>query len=747
MKKYFIITFLIALALNVKAVERPCWIAPQGNTDTVSTWLCYQKTVDLKKVPRRAMTRISADSKYWLWINGEPVVIEGGVKRGPNPHDSYCDNIDLAPFLKKGENVVSVLVWHFGKHGFSHNSSGKAALFVDCPELPELDSNGSWHGLIHPAYYIPEGISPNYRLPESNIGFDARKDIDGWYSTVQQWPAVVCRGKENDAPWGRLKDRVIPLWKDFGAKSYAKVELRKGESVDTLIAKLPYNAQIMPGIELSAPAGCRIGIFSDNYYGGGEPNVRAEYITKDGSQKYESKGWINGELILYFFPKEVKVNAVTFRETGYDTEMSGKFECDDDFFNRLWNKAARTLFITMRDTYMDCPDRERAQWWGDEVNESGEAFYALTPSSHALMKKGMYELIGWQRPDGSIFAPVPAGNWDSELPGQMLASIGYYGFWNYYLNTGDLATIADLYPGVKRYMKLWERAADGTMCDRKGGWHWGDWGDNIDKTALYNAWYYIAQKGEMHMAEALGLTHEADSIRNEMKSLKEAFNRVFWKGDHYRHPAYTGDTDDRVQALAVVGGLADADKYPVLLECLKTHEHASPYTEKYVMEALFKMGYPQEGLNRMKRRFGPMVDNPDFTTLFEGWGIGAEGYGGGTTNHAWSGGGLTILSQYVAGVSPIEPGYKVFRIAPALAGLSYAKAVVPTVNGDIAVSSKRNGDKMTIKFNIPKGTAAVVDIPESARNLTVNGKKRESADLHLDKAGKYTVIYSLPLWQ
>lgn len=312
MKKYFIITFLIALALNVKAVERPCWIAPQGNTDTVSTWLCYQKTVDLKKVPRRAMTRISADSKYWLWINGEPVVIEGGVKRGPNPHDSYCDNIDLAPFLKKGENVVSVLVWHFGKHGFSHNSSGKAALFVDCPELPELDSNGSWHGLIHPAYYIPEGISPNYRLPESNIGFDARKDIDGWYSTVQQWPAVVCRGKENDAPWGRLKDRVIPLWKDFGAKSYAKVELRKGESVDTLIAKLPYNAQIMPGIELSAPAGCRIGIFSDNYYGGGEPNVRAEYITKDGSQKYESKGWINGERILYFFPKEVKVNAVTF---------------------------------------------------------------------------------------------------------------------------------------------------------------------------------------------------------------------------------------------------------------------------------------------------------------------------------------------------------------------------------------------------------------------------------------------------
>lgn len=28
---------------------------------------------------------------------------------------------------------------------------------------------------------------------------------------------------------------------------------------------------------------------------------------------------------------------------------------------------------------MDCPDRERAQWWGDEVNELGEAFYVLDP--------------------------------------------------------------------------------------------------------------------------------------------------------------------------------------------------------------------------------------------------------------------------------------------------------------------------------------------------------------------------------
>ncbi len=353
----------------------------------------------------------------------------------------------------------------------------------------------------------------------------------------------------------------------------------------------------------------------------------------------------------------------------------------------------------------------------------------------------MYELIGWQRPDGSIFAPVPAANWDSELPGQMLASIGYYGFWNYYKHSGDIQPISDLFPGVRKYMRLWTHASDGTIEDRKGGWHWGDWGDNIDKTALYNAWYYLAQKGEMLMAEALGLDNEADSIRNEMSLLKRAFNQSFWNGVSYRHPHYTGETDDRVQALAVVSGLADKDKYPAILKIFETHEHASPYMEKYVCEALFKMGYGEKGLQRLKHRFSPMVDNPLYSTLFEGWGIGNEGYGGGTTNHAWSGGGLTILSQYVAGISPVEPGYKVFKVAPMLSGLSWAEAVVPAVCGKIYTRTERQGKRIIIRFNVPEDTKAVLEIPDEVRDITINGKKSKKHNLSFNRHGQYEVTY------
>ena len=192
-----------------------------------------------------------------------------------------------------------------------------------------------------------------------------------------------------------------------------------------------------------------------------------------------------------------RILALKYRETGYNTEFTGTFECDDDFLNRYRQKAVRTLYITMRDTYYDCPDRGRAQWWGDAVNEIGEAFDALDPRSNDLAKKGILELMNLQRSDGTIYSPVPAGNWDKELPTQMLNSVGYFGFWTYYLYSGDLESIRTVYPRVKRYLAVW-KLGDDDVVPRKGGWTWGDWGKNKDMTILYNGWFYLCSRAETH---------------------------------------------------------------------------------------------------------------------------------------------------------------------------------------------------------------------------------------------------------
>ena len=75
---------------------------------------------------------------------------------------------------------------------------------------------------------------------------------------------------------------------------------------------------------------------------------------------------------------------------------------------------------------------------------------------------------------------------------------------------------------------------------------------------------------------------------------------------------------------------------------LNTIENASPYMEYYVLEAMCEMGYVQDAIARMKRRYKDMVED-GYSTLWEYW--NTEG----TKNHAWSGGPLVILSKYFMG--------------------------------------------------------------------------------------------------
>ena len=103
--------------------------------------------------------------------------------------------------------------------------------------------------------------------------------------------------------------------------------------------------------------------------------------------------------------------------------------------------------------------------------------------------------------------------------------------------------------------------------------------------------------------------------------------------------------------MAVLSGLADASKYDQIFNLFKKQQYASPYMEKYVLEALVKMGHGDFAMERFKKRFGPMIEDPLHSTLYEGWEEG--GYGGGSTNHAWSGGMLTVISECVCGVRPV----------------------------------------------------------------------------------------------
>ena len=669
-------------------------------------WIAFRKDINLEEVPSSVPARIAVDSKYWLWINGELAVFEGELKRGPNPNDSYFDVVDLAPYLKKGENKIALLLWYFGKNGFSHFGSGNAQLWFDCPEIG-LKSDGSWLCRTLPAYGKADCPEPNYRLSETSISFDAREDIGPWQTGELDGfaPAVSIQ-----STLGTLHRRPIPFWKDFGIKE-AAFETLPGEDCDTVIARLPYNLQMTPILCVEADKGGRRILIETDHAKVGEQCLRAEYITKAGSQEYESLGWLNGMKIILTVQHGAKVTGVKYRETGYDTEPSGEFTCEDPFFNKFWEKGLRTIYVNARDNFFDCPERERGQWWGDIVTILGESFYTYTPSLNALVRKGIRELCDWQRPDGIIYSPIP-GNYGAELPCQMLAAVGRYGFWTYYMNTGDKATIEYVYPAVKKYLATYHVGKDGLLEWHDGDWNWGDWGDNRDMRLLQSMWYCLALHSISDMADLLGNPGEGGAYWEQMNGIKDAINRVAWTGTCYRHPDYEGETDDRVQALAVLAGIAGKDKYDALYEVFKKEEHSSPYMEKYVMEALFAIGHGDYALERERKRYGFMVNHPDYDTLFENWNVGVDGdWDCGSVNHAWSGGPLAVFPTRMFGINPIEAGWKRFSVSPDEHIFNDCSISFQTVQGKVAVAFKRNGDKATLDVEVPEGSAAEVSVP------------------------------------
>lgn len=710
----FLVTTAVVLAACMAAAESVAdpaqWIWEEGAREP-NVWVAFRTELDLQTLPVRAPARIAVDSKYWLWINNELIVFEGGLKRGPRPGATWVDEIDLAPYLEPGVNSIAVLVWYWGRDGFSHVDSGHGGLFLELEAAGSTMGTGAdWKAMRHPAYLSStQGEQPNFRLPEHNIRFDARLNtIDGWKSPGfddSGWPSAVEVGEPPEGPWGELVARRVPMLRFTGVLDPVRTLSVDAGDTRVLIAGLPANLQVTPLIEIEAPPGLLIDIRTDNYTIGASNSVRSEYVTRGGHQTFEALAWFNGDELRFTVPDGVEILRLGYRESGYDTAFAGAFWSSDATLDDLWRKAARTTYVNLRDGFMDCPDRERAQWWGDVVNEMVQAFYAFDPAVNALSEKAIHDLVAWRKNGVILTSPVPSGNFDDELPAQMLAAIGRFGIWQYILHSGDAAILDRVLDSTLDYLALWQEDATGLVVQRPGDWQWFDWGNNIDGEVIENAWYAIALDGAARMARLQGSAGTANELETRLGRLAAGFDDVFWTGSDYRSQDHDGPPDDRANALAVLAGIVPQSRFDAMRSVLMGQRYASPYMERFVLEALFEIGHDDAALARMRLRFGPMVADPA-TTLWEKWNRDA-----GSDNHGWAGGPLIVLSSRIAGLAPETPGWTRYRVRPQLAQLSEAGARVETVRGPVSAIHRRSDAEHTLDLTSPAGTTAVVVMP------------------------------------
>ena len=699
------------ISTNEKTDWTAKWIWDKENLTEKNIWMCFNKKVSLDKIPEELIAHISADSKYWLYINGETVVFEGSVKRGPDENSCYYDSIDIAPYLQEGENSICALVWFWGDDkNYSYNSSGQGGFIFEAKnEDINIVSDQSWKVKKHSAYIDSILHQPNYRLPEHSIYFDARNDLGDWINKdfdASSWENATEYGVGGEGAYGKLYSRGIPFLKDYGLKDYENSKDYEDYTVKNLFGEkitvdIPYNAQVTAYLKIVAPEGKKIRITTENTPIGA---VSTTYITKEGEQEFEALGWVNGEHITYKIPHGVTVVALKYRETGYDSSFCGDFTCDDEFLNSLWQKSLRTLYVTMRDNFMDCPDRERAQWWGDVTSEMIMTMYSMDSNSYLLYQKGVEAMLSHIDDTKVLQTVVPISGDYFELPVQQLA--GIVGFMTYYEYTGDKAFIEKVYDASVDYLKLWDMGENNLVVHREGSWDWPDWGNKADMTAIENAWVYYALSATEEMASILGKDEDISFIAERKDAIAKGYKALWtengFKSDDAKNP------DDRANALAVLSGLAQKEQYGTIKNVLTTTQNSSPYMEYYVLEALCKMGEYELAKDRIKDRYEDMV-NADYSTLWEFWDAWR-----GTKNHAWSGGPLVIMSKHFAGITPAEAGYEKVKIDPQYTLSDSISCTVPSVKGLITLNYEKVDENYVINITVPEDVNAVLYVPTGA---------------------------------
>lgn len=185
------------------------WIWHAGEQAPRNAWRCFRAT--FAGADPTAMLRITADSRYTVWVNGHRIghgPVRGFV--GAYPVDSW----DIGHVLRTdGQNHVAVLVQHVGVPTFSQRvTRGGLILAVSAADGTDLlVSDGSWQSVVHGGHdHRSNRITSQLAFSEVTDG----RWEPAWYSVDYRpsvaWSPVAVIGAADCAPWGTLVARDIP---------------------------------------------------------------------------------------------------------------------------------------------------------------------------------------------------------------------------------------------------------------------------------------------------------------------------------------------------------------------------------------------------------------------------------------------------------------------------------------------------------------------------------------------------------
>ena len=434
---------------------------------------------------------------------------------------------------------------------------------------------------------------------------------------------------------------------------------------------------------------------------------------------------------------------VSYQVLSSATQLVGSFSCSEPLVEKLQSNILTSLRANFISIPTDCPQRnERLGWTADLQIFAPTALFNADVTN--LMDKWLDDLVDAQLPSGAYpdVAPQPPGfvGWGNTAWGDA----GVIVPWVMYERSGDAGVLERMYGSMRRYMDYLE--ADQTDGYRFAG-RYGDWvslGAKSDKTFIGTA--YVAYVADLfaRIAAVVGGQRGAEDeehFRGLANLARTALQRRFLTDDG-RLTAETQTT----YAMALGFGLlpealrpAAGDRLAALVEEADTHLATGFLGTPLVMPALSDNGHHELACRLLRQDSYPSwlfeVRN-GATSIWERWNGWTPEQGFhpsrmNSFNHYAFGAVGDWMYRYLAGLEPVEPGYRRTLLRPRPGGgFTSARASHQSLYGVHECGWQLQDGALHVDVRVPANTSATVVLPvASADGVRVNGQPPSSPTL------------------
>jgi alpha-L-rhamnosidase len=725
----------------------------------------FRGTIEVAETPVRAVLFSTAVGLIEPYLNGERI---GDEVLAPGwtsyRHRLQVSSWDVTGEVVAGANVLGAIAgegWAVGDVGYESRRSVWSDRFAVYLQLDLEYADGRRESLgTGESFRWNTGALVSSGLYAGEV-YDARRELIGWSepgfddsdwasAVLFEWDtaALIPRAADPIRRVEHLAPRVVtmsPSGKtivDFGQiiTGWVKIAVTgaAGDQVTLRHAEL-----LTPAGELERFT-LRRADATDTYILGGEgTEVWEPRFSFHGFRYVEVDGW----------PGELNPSDISAVVVHSDMRRTGWFETSSEMLNQFHRNTVWSMRGNFVGVPTDCPQRdERLGWTGDINAFAPTAAFLYDVRSvlgswvaDLLVEQSDRGFVPWVVPDVLRQPSSPTALW-----GDVVISLP----WNLYLEYGDVAILAEAYPGMVRFAEQVEG-----MLDEDGVWargyQFGDWLDPdappskpaAGKTdAHLVATAYLAKTAAelARVAELLGNGDDSERWKQLTQRTRTAFRA------HYVTATGRIVSDSATAyALAIRFGLLDPTQLRVAGNRLAELVREAGFTistgfagTQHVAPALTETGHLEEAYRLLMETRSPSFMYPvtqGATTIWERWdAVRPDGtlHPSGMTslNHYAFGAVCEWMHSTIGGLTALEPGYRRARIAPQPGGgLTSATVRHETVHGLVAVAWRITDGEMVVDVTVPEGTSAVVELP-----LHPHGEKIEV------EAGEHSWSYPAP---